>query len=106
MANWNELKIEGIADIRKVVAEFDVGELIKTPWAKFKVKIKEDHNGKFTGYTNLKIKNEAGHFFSAVGFGDTVEEALKDTILYLLTVLNEKEMWSEEDFGSVNPYDF
>lgn len=106
MVKWQDLKIEGIAYIRKCVAEFDVGELKKTPWAKFKVKIKEDQDGKLTGYTNLEVKDEFGDFCGAVGFGDTIEEALEDTILYLLKVLNEKETWSEEDFQATDPYDF
>ena len=58
-------KIEnnGIASIEKCVSEFDIMELIKTPYGKFKVKIYEKQNGEFCGYTNLKIRDEDGGFF-------------------------------------------
>jgi hypothetical protein len=106
MVKWQDLKIEGIANIEKCVAEFDVGELKKTPWAKFKVKIYESQDGRLTGYTNLRIKDESGDFSGGVGYGNTVEETLEDTILYFLKVLNGKEIWSEEDFQATDPYDF
>lgn len=106
MDEWKELKIKGIARIEKVVAEFDVLELEKTPYSKFKVKIYEDLNGSYTGYTNLRIKNETGDTFGGVGHGNTVEEALKDAIVYFLGILNEKQIWKEEDFECSDPFDF
>ena len=39
--DWKNIKIEGIANIEKCVGEFNVGELLKTPYSKFKVKIFE-----------------------------------------------------------------
>ena len=36
--DWKNIKIEGIANIEKCVGEFNVGELLKTPYSKFKVK--------------------------------------------------------------------
>jgi len=106
MTRWQDLKIKGIAGIEKCVAEFDVGELIKTPWAKFKVKIYESQNGMLKGYTNLNIRDKTGGFSGEAGHGNTIEEALENTILHFLDSLNEKETWSEEDFQSVDPYDF
>ena len=106
MNDWHNLKIKGIAGIEKCVAEFNVSELKKTPWAKFKVKIYEDSNGSFTGYTNLMIKNATGDASAGVGYGNTVEEALENTVLYFLKMLDEKETWMEEEFECANPYEF
>lgn len=89
-----------------MVAEFDVMELIKTPWAKFKVKIYEGQDGKFTGYTNLRIKDETGVAYGGVGFGNTIDEALEDTINYFLKMLEEKDGWTEADFECADPFDF
>lgn len=44
---WKDLELEGIAYVEKCVAEFKVGEKIKTPWGKFEVKISERQNGKY-----------------------------------------------------------
>lgn len=106
MKEWKNLKIKGIARIEKVVAEFDVIELIKTPYSKFKVKVYEDSNGSYTGYTNLRIKDETGDVFGGVGHGNTIEEALNDTIVYFLDIINEKQIWHEDDFECSDPFDF
>lgn len=37
MTDWKNIKIEGIVEIRKCVAEFSVSELKYTPWLNFKV---------------------------------------------------------------------
>ncbi|GKX66997.1 hypothetical protein [Inconstantimicrobium mannanitabidum] len=95
MCDWKKLKIDGIASIEKCVAEFDIMEFIKTPYGKFKVKIYEKQNGKFCGYTNLKIRDEDGCHFGAVGYGNTIEDALKDTIKDFKSMLEEKDIWHE-----------
>lgn len=38
-------------------------------------------------YTNLQIKDEDGCAFAGVGHGETIEEALKDTIEYFLNMI-------------------
>ena len=106
MDAWKKLKIKGIARIEKVVAEFDVVELEKTPYSKFKVKIYEDLNGAYTGYTNLRIKDETGDAFGGVGHGNTIEATLNDTIVCFLGILNEKQVWEEDDFECSDPFDF
>jgi hypothetical protein len=106
MSCWQNLKIEGVARIEKCVAEFDVTELEKTPYSKFKVKIFEDAAGNYTGYTNLRIKDNFGDASGGVGHGENIEEALKDTIQYFLKLLDEKKNWSEEDFECSDPFDF
>lgn len=106
MGDWKNIKIEGIAGIEKCVAEFNVWELNKTPYGKFKVKIFENEDGKFTGYTNLQVKDAIGDPCAGVGYGNTVEEALEDTIRYFLRMLNDKEFVKQNDFECVDPYDF
>jgi len=103
---WQDLKLKGIARIEKCVAEFDVMELNKTPYSKFKVKIYEDSTGFFRGFTNLRIKDGTGDSSGGMGHGDTIEKALEDTIIYFLKMLDEKENWSEDDFECADPYDF
>lgn len=106
MERWQDIKIEGIARIEKSVAEFDVVELEKTPYSKFKVKIYESPDGTFTGYTNLRVKDETGDACGGLGHGETVEEALKDTIEYFLNMIDENQDISEEDFECSDPFDF
>ncbi|MFL0253034.1 hypothetical protein ACJDT4_21735 [Clostridium neuense] len=106
MERWQDIKIKGIARIEKVVAEFDVIELQKTPYGKFKVKIYESPDGGFTGYTNLRVKDETGDACGGVGHGITIEEALRDTIEYFLKVLNEKDFWEEDEFECSDTFDF
>lgn len=104
---WKEIRIKGIAKIDKCVAEFAVWEFDKTPWAKFKVKVFESDDGKFTGYTNLQLKSLLdGSPEAGVGHGNTIEEALEDTIHYFMSMLNEREDLSDKDFEACNPYDF
>lgn len=40
---------------------------------------------------NLRVKDETGDVSGAAGHGATIEEALKDTIVYFLGILSEKE---------------
>lgn len=106
MDKWKEMKILGVVDIKKCVAEFQVSELKYTPWGYFKVKIYENNQGSFTGYTNLMLKDEDNCSFGGVGHGDTIEAALEDTILYFIKMLREKHNLSDEDFEAADPYDF
>ncbi len=94
--DWKNIKIEGIANIEKCV-----GELLKTPYSKFKVKIFESQKGVYTGYTNLLINDDPG-----VGSGKSVEDALKETIENFLEMINENQCDSEEDFNCADPFDF
>lgn len=103
---WKNIKIKGIPNIEKCVGEFNVTELVNTPYGNFKVKIFERANGKYIGYTNLQIKDEDGCPFSGVGHGNTISDALEDTICYFLKMIEEKEDIVEEDFVCSNSYDF
>lgn len=106
MKSWKDITIKGIPSIKKCVGEYNIGEIKKTPYAKFKVKVYEKKNGKFYGITNLQIKDQDGCPIGGIGYGNTIEEALEDTIRYFLKMLEEKEEWAEEDFECADPYDF
>lgn len=106
MDEWKKIKVEGVAFIEKCVAEFNIGELLRTPHSKFKVKIFERQNGTYVGFTNLQIKDDDGCPFAAVGYGETIDKALEDTIKYFFEMLNQKKTLSVEDFECVDPYDF
>jgi hypothetical protein len=111
MENWKKLDIDGIVDIEKCVAEFNVWELRKTPWGKFKVKIFENANGNFTGYTNLMLRDETEDHtpYGGVGHGNDIAGALEDTVYYFMKMINErmeKGTLNEEDFEVAESYDF
>ncbi|GMK47064.1 hypothetical protein PghCCS26_41940 [Paenibacillus glycanilyticus] len=106
MSDWQNIKISGIASIRKCVGEFEVGELIKTPYSKFIVKVFEGSEGDFTGYTNLLVKDKDGTPYPGIGRGFNVEETLRNTILNFLEMLDMKEIWHEDDFEIADPFDF
>lgn len=103
---WKNIKVEGIGNIEKCVGEFNIVETLKTPYGKFKIKIYERKNGRYVGYTNLQVKDKDGCAFAGVGHGETVEEALKDTIEYFLDMINENQENSENIFECVDPFDF
>ena len=105
--NWRNIQIVGIASVDKLVAEFQVWELNKTPYGKFKVRVYEKKDGNFVGYTNIQLKpldDECPE--SGVGYGATVDEALNDTINYFMNMINLREDLSEEDFDWSDPHDF
>ena len=106
MEKWNDIVIQGIAGIRKCAGEFEVQELNKIPYGKFRVKIYEDSKNNFVGYTNLQFKDLEGCPFAGVGHGNSVEETLKDTITYFLNMLNSRINISEEDFECMDEFDF
>ncbi|WP_273130174.1 hypothetical protein [Bacillus weihaiensis] len=98
--SWKNIKIEKINSIEKLVAEFDITALDLLSdvfendanyYGGFKVKVYEtqDQNSLIlTGYTNLKILDLTGHYEGAVGFGNTIEDALEDTLNQFIKKLN------------------
>ncbi|MFL0582605.1 hypothetical protein ACH0B6_08535 [Solibacillus silvestris] len=101
--SWKDLKIDHIDYIEKCVGEFEItaldffetvyeGDTIH--YGSFKVKIYEsqntlhntDENDKFTGFTNLRLKDPLGlgGYEGGVGFGITIEQALENTIRNLI----------------------
>lgn len=101
-----EVHVDGIARIEKCVGEYNVWELNKTPYAKFKVKVFVDSEGNYTGYTNLQVVDNLGDYYCAVGHGKTEQGALEDTIQELMKMLSRKDHWQESDFRCSDPFDF
>ena len=95
-----------IAKMEKLVGEYNIWELKKIPYGKFKIKIFVDLNGSYTGFTNLQVVDETGSYYCAVGHGKTEKEALDDTIQQFFKKLEVKENWDEQDFECSDPYDF
>jgi hypothetical protein len=108
MKNWKDIKIDGISRIDKCTAEFDIWAIGKLPYAKCKVKVFEYSKGGFIGYTNIRIKSVIdGSPEGAVGSGDTIEEALENTLIDLIGKIKEKgDELKEEDIEYSDPSDF
>lgn len=107
LEHWKTMNITGISRIEKCVAEFQVWELNKIPFGKFKVKVYERPNGTFAGFTNIQLKSlEDDSAESGVGFGKTISETLEDTVKYFMGMLNARDNLSEDDFDWSHPDDF
>lgn len=107
MDDWKDINIDGIARIDKCDGEFQVWELNKTPYAKFKVKVFESKGRSYVGYTNIRIKNTFdGSPENGVGFGNSITEALEDTLKNFMELINEREEFFESDFEWSDPDDF
>lgn len=101
-----EFKNIGIAKIEKLVGEYNIWELNKCPYGKFKIKIFKDSGNTFSGYTNIQIADESGGFYCAAGYGKSEKEALENTIKEFIKMTERKENWEEADFQCADPYDF
>ncbi len=111
MKEWRQIKIEGIVAIEHCVAEFNIIELKYTPWRKFKVKVFEDTQGRFTGYTNLMLKDDTADKtpYCGIGHGNSIAEALEDTINNFMETIKrklDKNSLDDNDFESMDSYDF
>lgn len=102
MEKWKETKINFIAEINRVITVFEVWSYDKIPYGKFKIKILENRRGQFIGIPNIAIKNlEDGTPEWISGLGNTVDEALNDSIENLM---NSIEGYNIKDAnGMVNP---
>ena len=81
---WKNLKIKGIAGIEKLVGEYNIWELNRSPYGKFKIKIFENSDNSYSGYTNIHIADELGDFYCAVGYGRSVRFlAYNNNVLFL-----------------------
>jgi len=95
-----------VTKIEKLVGEYNIWELEKTPYAKFKIKIYVSESGSYSGYTNLQVADKNGEFYCGVGWGETQEKALNDTLDNFSKLLSRKNNWEETDFLCADPYDF
>lgn len=103
---WKTLQISGVAKIEKCVGEYNIWELNKSPYGKFKVKVFESADGKFTGYSNLQVVDSTGSFYCAVGRGMSISKALEDTVHQFFEMVSIKEVWEEKDFQCSDSFDY
>lgn len=103
---WKDIKHPDIVSIDKVVGEYNMWVLEKSPYGKFKIKIYEKAIGEFVGYSSLKVINPEGRFDGAVGIGKTEEEALNDTLMKYFELVSWKNRCEESDFQYVNLLEF
>ena len=106
MDDWKKININGISRIERFVDEFEVWELYKIPYGKFKVKIYETADGKYIGRTNLMVIDKSDSFYAGIGHGKNVAEALRDTINYFYSLIDEVENITENSFEYVDAMDF
>lgn len=87
---WNELRLEDIECIEKCVAEFQIWSNRVLPYGKMKVKIYENQDGNYSGYTDIRIIRKFDNSpDGAVGHGDSIESALSDTVNYFMQMVKE-----------------
>lgn len=85
---WKNIKIDKIGAIEKCVAEFQVWANNVLPYGKMKIKIYEQQDGSFIGYSDVKIiRKFDNNSEAAVGHGTSVEAALKDTVNYFMQMV-------------------
>lgn len=100
------MRCQGIAKIEKLVGEYNIWELEKSPYGKFKIKIYIDSNNIYSGYTNLQVLDAMGDYYCAVGHGKTEDDALKDTVQEFIKMVSRKNDWIESDFQCSDSFDF
>lgn len=98
MIKWNEINHYGVGFIEKCVAEFNIWDKDITPYIRYKIKIYEQENGTYKGITNLMVKDEEGCPFPGIGHGETIDEALKDTIEYFYSIIREEQRDKDDEF--------
>lgn len=104
--SWKNIKIEKIASIEKVVGEYEINEIEKTPWGKFRIKVLEKQDGTYVAITNLMFIDEVGFENAGYGEGSTEEEALEKAISNFLALLPDDKQLSSDNFTVADPYDF
>ena len=103
---WMDLKIDGVAYIEKIVGEYDIGEILKTPWEKFRVKVYQKQDGTYDVITNLIYIDEIGYEKGEYESGKTEVGALESCMKDFLSYLPEDRRLTEMDFSTADPYDF
>jgi len=104
LGNWKDIKIKGVTEINKLIGEFEVWALNKIPYEKFKIRIWENSRGEYIGVPNIRINNHLdGSIDGTTGLGNSPEEALEDTLKYLMDLIEdyEKKYNRELDEGDV-----
>lgn len=93
---WHKLKIRKVEKIEKCVAEYQIWMHEILPYGKLRIKIYEEQDRTYTGFTDVRIRRKFdGEFEGGVGYGNSIEEALEDTINWFLKI-------AESDYPSDN----
>jgi hypothetical protein len=97
---WDTLSIEGIINIERVVAEFYI-ECPVLPSRSFRIKIRETMKGRYVGYPNVAIKSSDDTPEWSSGLGETINEALEDTLRSFMASLervqSDRRLLKEDD---------
>jgi len=106
MEDWKSLKIPRIVDIEQVAAEFQVWSTEFFPTGKVKVRIIERRAGYYWGSPNIAAKERRSDRVPESerapdwigGYGNSIAEALEDTIKSLVEVIIANGATSPDDF--------
>lgn len=55
---WHELKIDKVEKIEKCVGEYQIWMHMILPHGKLRIKIYEDQDGTYTGFTDVRIRRK------------------------------------------------
>ena len=79
---WQDAKgINHVDEVRRVVAEFEVRMPIVEPDGIVHVKVYEDTNGRYSGYSDYRIQNpDQGDPYRSIALQQSIDDALKDSI--------------------------
>ena len=98
---WGTIEINGIVGIERVVAEFQI-ECPEIPNRYFRVKITENKNDRYIGRCNISICNRDGFPEWISGLGNSIDEALEDTLRQFMRSLQQgkgdRSILEENDF--------
>lgn len=89
--SWQQLQIDGIATIERVVAVFEVGPKHDDLPMRFRVKVVERQDGGFLAYPEIALKGPDGQPDYIAGAGDSIEGALASACRALLSTIPGKE---------------
>ena len=107
MTDWRRIRVEGVSDVEREVAVFQVWAVEKVPRAKFKVKVLERSHGGFVAIPNIGVKDkQRGWFDGEAGGGASIEEALEDAVRRLMRLIDEHGATAEDDFEYADPQEF
>ena len=97
---WHDLKIDRVDKIEKCVGEYQIRIHTVLPYEKVKIKIYESQDRTYTGVADVSIKRKSDEEFETVaGFGNSVEEALEDTIRWFLQIVDSDYPGEEYPYG-------
>lgn len=105
--SWRELRFKEFGPVSRIAAVYQIGPpLAALPFASFKVKVVERSDGSFLGVPNVAVRSQNGSPDWISGLGQTVDEALADTLRFFTKSLDGRTDWGEDSFVWAEPEDF